>query len=182
MPNSVFNRLAVSGPPDAVEGFRRRAGRERPGEEPVLLDFSRHVSQPEELAEAAMPAIDADSPAVREAGLPDWYWWRVENWGTKWNAYDVATVLDAKTGVRTYVFITAWSPPDVWLSAASSQHPELEFEHEFVEEMHQAAGCGRWRAGKLVDYTPLEPEFVDPTSWPGSEWEWDEEDEDGEEE
>ena len=40
-------------------------------------------------------------------GHKDWYGWCIENWGTKWDAYD--TYLDEKANVMT--FNTAWSCP-----------------------------------------------------------------------
>lgn len=40
-------------------------------------------------------------------GANNWYDWRIENWGTKWNAYDTSLNKD----VNTIVFDTAWSCP-----------------------------------------------------------------------
>ena len=37
----------------------------------------------------------------------DWYDWRVENWGTKWNGYN-GIFNDDQTA---FTFSTAWSPP-----------------------------------------------------------------------
>lgn len=37
----------------------------------------------------------------------DWYNWRVENWGTKWNGYN-GIFNDDQTA---FTFSTAWSPP-----------------------------------------------------------------------
>ena len=40
----------------------------------------------------------------------DWYEWRLENWGTKWDIYDThCNRIDANTLSMT--FYTAWSPP-----------------------------------------------------------------------
>ena len=40
----------------------------------------------------------------------DWYEWRLDNWGTKWDIYDThCTRIDANTLSMT--FYTAWSPP-----------------------------------------------------------------------
>ncbi len=46
------------------------------------------------------------------AGEPrgDWYNWRLDNWGTKWDVYEThCTRMDANTLVLN--FYTAWSPP-----------------------------------------------------------------------
>ncbi len=40
----------------------------------------------------------------------DWYEWRLDNWGTKWDIYEThCTRVDANTLSMT--FYTAWSPP-----------------------------------------------------------------------
>ena len=46
------------------------------------------------------------------AGEPrgDWYNWRLDNWGTKWDIYEThCTRIDANT--LQLNFLTAWSPP-----------------------------------------------------------------------
>jgi len=41
---------------------------------------------------------------------PNWYNWRLEHWGTKWDVYEThCTRIDANTLQLT--FYTAWSPP-----------------------------------------------------------------------
>ena len=42
--------------------------------------------------------------------MPSWYWWRVNNWGTKWseNLYDWNKIDE--TTIQ-FSFDTAWSPP-----------------------------------------------------------------------
>ncbi|WP_427921153.1 hypothetical protein [Streptomyces sp. cg40] len=46
---------------------------------------------------------------VRDYGVPTWYEWRNEHWGTKWNACEVK--LEAHGAGLTYRFDTAWSAP-----------------------------------------------------------------------
>lgn len=45
----------------------------------------------------------------KEYGVTSWYDWCIENWGTKWNAYDQSTE-EGKTFVK-FIFSTAWSMP-----------------------------------------------------------------------
>ncbi len=48
-------------------------------------------------------------------GFDNWYDWRIANWDTKWNSYDVDVELDEMD--RLYVsFLTAWSLPNFNLS------------------------------------------------------------------
>ena len=39
-----------------------------------------------------------------------WYYWRIDNWGTKWNSYDL--YIDTNSNNELVVeFLTAWAPP-----------------------------------------------------------------------
>ena len=52
--------------------------------------------------------------------------WRNDNWGTRWNAYDV--VLDlTKPGIVEYDFITTWTPPEPVVVALGNRFPNLFF-------------------------------------------------------
>jgi hypothetical protein len=47
--------------------------------------------------------------------MPDWYNWRVENWGTKWNSIENPTLDSCDDDhkledVDAYFFTTAWAP------------------------------------------------------------------------
>lgn len=47
-----------------------------------------------------------------ESAANNWYEWRIENWGTKWDAIDVGCCLDREDdNTMTVSFSTAWSPP-----------------------------------------------------------------------
>lgn len=70
---------------------------------------------------------DPEDPAkfIRSAlpypeGATDWYEWSIENWGTKWNAYD-DEVLEDDTVAR---FDTAWSHPFPVVKQLSRDHPD----------------------------------------------------------
>ena len=64
-----------------------------------------------------------------------WYFWRNENWGTKWDidCHDIELV-DDNTLVVTGA--TAWSPPDEILRYATERFPDLEINIKFEE-----SGC-----------------------------------------
>lgn len=72
-------------------------------------------------------------------GHTGWYGWRIDNWGTKWDASESDWSLD-DTGMTIY-FDTAWSPPIGWLENVSAQFPELTFKMLFQEE--GVGYCGR---------------------------------------
>ena len=62
-----------------------------------------------------LPTLDKDGPfeTLRwKDGKQDdrWYYWRIDNWGTKWNSYDL--YIDTNSNNELVVeFLTAWSPP-----------------------------------------------------------------------
>lgn len=58
-----------------------------------------------------MPADIRDAP--NQGINPPWYQWAMENWGTKWGAYDVMepVQLCGDSFCWTFTFETAWSPP-----------------------------------------------------------------------
>lgn len=66
---------------------------------------------------------------LEEYGAPDWYDWRINNWGTKWNAYETKLLNDNSIG-----FQTAWSTPLDIIKALSLQYPSLQFEVKYADE------------------------------------------------
>ena len=79
----------------------------------------------------------------RQYGTAKWYDWCVQNWGTKWNAYEVDYKLTAVDELRneiTYTFFTAWMEPRpimralmVYLSQPGFDK-DLEMRWRFVDE------------------------------------------------
>ena len=53
-----------------------------------------------------------------------WYDWRLQNWDTKWDAYDVV-VTDEDPDCLEIEFNTAWSPPEAICNELREQYPDL---------------------------------------------------------
>ena len=68
-----------------------------------------------------------------------WYDWRVQNWDTKWDAYDVE-VIDEDHDCIEIQFNTAWSPPEAICSALREQYPDLAISWFFDEPGCEIAG------------------------------------------
>ena len=75
----------------------------------------------------------------------DWYGWRVENWGTKWNGYDGRISEDGST----FTFDTAWAPPLPIIKKLAEITGE-KFILEYIE--YGMFFCGRYKAGQEGDY------------------------------
>lgn len=93
MPNHVTNR--ITGPAAILDRLTRAATiDDAPGHTATndggVIDFNRLIPDPE--------------------NNPDWYDWRINHWGTKWNAY-TPTITTNDDGTVTIGFQTAWSAP-----------------------------------------------------------------------
>lgn len=64
----------------------------------------------------------------KKFGYADWYNWQIENWGTKWNAYEQVQIENV------IEFQTAWSTPFSLLVNLSLMFPEVTFEVRFADE------------------------------------------------
>lgn len=139
MPNHVFNSLYVKGDPESVKRFFTTAKMTYtqtyfdwsvPSIEKDLVtqtvdaDFSfRAFVQP--------PSEDYDDYQTATGGsVQNWYHWNIDNWGTKWDAYDVCVDLENSS----VAFVTAWSPPTPVFEAIIKQFPELSFTFRYEEE------------------------------------------------
>ena len=92
MPNWTSNTLEVCGKPEAVDKFVAHMG--------DLMDFEKVIPPPENMFRDNLSSEDKDRCAAE--GIPTWYEWQSENWGTKWNASQATPVeiamLDRKLG------------------------------------------------------------------------------------
>ena len=68
-----------------------------------------------------------------------WYDWRLANWDTKWDAYDL-TVEDEDPDQLEVTFNTAWSPPDAICHALREQYPDVAVSWFYDEPGCEIAG------------------------------------------
>lgn len=66
---------------------------------------------------------------LRDYGTPTWCEWRIENWGTKWNAANQTRIDEA-----TIQFDTAWSGVPELMLELSRQHPAVVLSYKYAEE------------------------------------------------
>ncbi len=59
-------------------------------------------------------------------GANNWYDWSVENWGTKWNSYEVQFIASSPTNL-VFVMQTAWAPPHAIFETLEAQGYELHY-------------------------------------------------------
>lgn len=64
-------------------------------------------------------------------GATDWYWWCINNWGTKWNSYDG----EPHDGTRSEIsFFTANSAPHQIVERLSELYPDVGITHAWASE------------------------------------------------
>lgn len=90
--------------------------------------------------------VDFNSIVPQPADV-DWYSWRIANWGTKWNAYDVDFDGDA-----TLEFTTAWSGVDGLVQLVSAKFPYIELLYSWADEdMGYNVGECSFKGGAMRD-------------------------------
>jgi hypothetical protein len=154
MPNWCNNQLVVTGVSHRIENFSQ------------LEEFRAQSSDPQSLL--------VFSKLVPEPGKPDdadydWYSWRVENWGSKWEP-DCQDRQEEEGALR-YLFQTAWSPPEAWVLKVSEMFPALEFEIEYDEPGMGYAGRSVFRGGTQIEEVEIDIKEIYP------DWDWDQEEE-----
>lgn len=70
----------------------------------------------------------------------DWYWWQVNNWGTKWGPVR-PTLEHESNGHLHYVYDTAWQPPIAALRVLSRLFPEAVLTLSWDEPAMDFGGC-----------------------------------------
>ena len=90
--------------------------------------------------------IQPDKDSMMPPSFPDgttddrWYSWRLANWGTKWDAYEVE-IDDSEMHYGFEVsFDTAWSPPEEICYAIKEQFDDLSVSWFFDEPGMEVAG------------------------------------------
>ena len=68
-----------------------------------------------------------------------WYDWRVQNWDTKWDAYDVVVTDDDPENVEIE-FNTAWSPPEAICNQIREDYPDVSVSWFYDEPGCELAG------------------------------------------
>ena len=78
----------------------------------------------------------------KSTGITDqrWYDWRLHNWDTKWDAYDVQVDGGYDDDEITVEFNTAWSPPEAICNAIREQYPEATVQWFYDEPGCEIAG------------------------------------------
>lgn len=134
MPNWVDNDLHIKGDESEIKRFKEFAQKDDD-----LLSFDNFIPYPtiyagqDALVRQHLAACNNDyaefikryhgeNDGYNEGG----YEWRIENWGTKWDACEVLLLKEEKKHLF-YNFFTAWDTCTPAIKKMSELFPELEF-------------------------------------------------------
>jgi hypothetical protein len=121
--------------------------------------FNKILPMPEELEETTSPSQKAQTneeqriknDLIKKYGYDNWYDWRVENWGIKWDAYDCDTIELGDTETK---FNTAWITPKKIFIELSKKYPDVVITVDYADE-DIGSNCG------IATYKNGEVEFKD---------------------
>ena len=136
MPNHVDNYLEITGKPKLINKLMKQVEitESEATREHSKTIFSCHKVIPQ-------PVLQGE----------DWYWWRVSNWGSKWDIYDIAiTDSDWESGHWALYFQTAWSPITPTLVQLAIQYPKLKFHYRYYESGNDFWGKETYQGGMRV--------------------------------
>lgn len=118
----------------------------------VWADDKENKLTNEEAAQKLIDNGEADLETAKQSfenekkyGFPDWYDWRVTNWGTKWDAYD-----QYKVDENTIAFNTAWSDPTPVIRKLAEDNTNMRMDHKYADEMPNFVGHTVYERGEKV--------------------------------
>lgn len=95
---------------------------------------------------------------IAEYGHSDWYTWRIENWGTKWNTYEYRQLDE-----NTIEFQTAWSGIPDAVAKVAAKFSNVQIEYKYADENISCnVGHFLFRGEECTD---LSPEDGSPEAW-----------------
>lgn len=167
MPNWCYNKITIRAGEkvrNEIKKFLKGELYHRPFDregkvlplEPYTTHFSFHnvIPQPDHLLESDDPRRTSNVPRAKDnkdTGMPEWYNWRCNNWGTKWDVSDVA-MSESKVAL-IYEFDTAWAPPEPVIRRLSALFPSAYITMTFSEEGMGFKGSASYKEGMIVKET-----------------------------
>jgi len=139
MPNYVTHNLSIKGEVDEIKRFITKCFTEV--KDKKELDFESLIPMPNILEKTVSgnssemqtkEYMQIQNEAIAQTGHKDWYNWRLEKWGTKWNAYHTSYEnLDTELILW---FDTAWACPEPFFRVLGEEFPSLMFEGYAIDE------------------------------------------------
>ncbi len=128
MPDHIMNHLVISGKDyESIMDFRLKYGIHD------YFDFNRVIPEPQSIEECDDRYISSKKEQLEDDlfdEVYDWYSWRVDHWGTKWNSYE--NVIRQYDNILYIKYLTAWETPKqilVKLKEDNKEYRIVNFSH-----------------------------------------------------
>ena len=147
------------------------------------FDFNKIIISPDSIENCPSQYILSDDCTIyqRDENRPwfNWYAWSVDNWGTKWNAFDThfesgIVEYDDGSAMINFSFLTAWDAPQGIIYKIIENFPKLDISYAYLEDGFDFCGSYTSKDGfrEVVNYKNNHDEFVNLCVGSGF---WDEE-------
>lgn len=124
---------------------------------PKELDVvSRVFAKGQELSDEDKELVEKYKENIKKYGAKDWYDWRWEHWGTKWDACDATYCEDSEPNDLDIKFDTAWSFPAPIVVKLSRLFPTLVFCYDATEESGAYDFTVNFKNGEVIYYAVWE--------------------------
>lgn len=142
MPNWCYNNLHIRGNKELLDEFKAKTIIRNEDGDKFTFNILKPLPKALEGDFSPLRKLEGETEEeykerlaenVRLYGAEDWYYWHINNWGTKWDAS--STIIENETDSYLQIcFNTAWSPPMEWFETIIPMFAELEFECYITEE------------------------------------------------
>ncbi len=176
MPNWCLNKVRIKAKPATLAAIKETLkGKEyvrpfnfekRENGELTCVDsifcFHSIIPQPDEILDPEDPRRKAKMSSAEilerlskkeEKGMPEWWNWRVNNWGTKWSVNGEDIGFEEKKGSMIYSFDTAWAPPEPVIQKLSEMFPDANILLSFYEPGCIGRGSVTYKDGEIIKTT-----------------------------
>lgn len=93
---------------------------------------------------------------IPEEEKENWYNWRIENWGTQWDAYEHDGEFERLSDEEAKIcFLTAWSPPAPVIKELSAQFPQAIISLFYYESDMDFCGEVVYSNAEVIDNQEL---------------------------
>jgi len=145
MPNWCSNEVQFDGSEEDIAKFKEECFSDHKGE--AVLDFSKVLPEPDYDKPKKDGTHNDGVQTELHSVMPDWWTWRNDNWGTKWNLVPThdgdltayTTIEDSEDFIQLE-FDTAWSPPNGIYEAITEKYQDLSINWFYREDGVQIAG------------------------------------------
>ena len=146
MPNHIQNKIIFDCEEEKLKSILAELGTHTE-EENTDFDFNKVIPMPENIFKGALGTAERN-----RYGKNNWYDWSIENWGTKWNAYETH-IEDG-----TLYFWTAWEAPHPVIEALARKYPDVHIRHEWADEdLGRNCGTREYEDGEItMEYLPAD--------------------------